>query len=903
MASGDNEKYLRIVLLLTKGGTLVIREVFARELTSYISQHGGNLDTLLQNYESNIKKRKYLSRPQCLKLFPPTGKTNFQQWDIGLLVFVTLHVFGTSLSPSEKLEIRQIQILRNDLSHTSNAELDSSSYQDYLLLLENAISSLTSGLGNKYILTQTKHLFNDCKHGPLDVKSTLEQLHEIKEKEELFQEVLDNFKKIEEESKKNTETIVSTVHEVGAELKDDISRNTHMLAELQKKLETFIQKDGICTKIIQIIGTKICVEGIDEEVTNLIEEIVIDVINKAKKKTFGSKDIRAIKEAVKQILQDMKCDGDNDILYAKQSCVFIWVRCNTYKGLRGILEYIESPRIAQRLDKLSEAVMTSLNISCKFSCSIVPSSLRSLRARLYAEEDGENDSPVKYKSSIIVPIRCKTVHGLSRIWEMVEGGETQKFEDFSQTISNVVGSQVTVTASIDLHEFSEAVQKIDTFESEVNELFTNLRNIKSMMTLATTLSADSGVPTSWGHHREELGSYEAGDSFTYGSDVSYILDKRSKTTFTDEPDIWSESMLTDIDSRYSQSEEYTHPIGQQTLQGINLRIPPLLLPKVPLPFFHCVKKTPKHTDLSFHLCEALNEMEIDMLRKTRSKVLSMAEFTNSIHVVFKSNAFPRESINTELLEVALDFQSGISKDINEIEATGYIIKPEFAGNSFIGKYNRVGPSLIYVNYLEFLQSIEWPAYAQERLLQRNGSFSRETKLHLMQHKCTLEQVQSEYSPFLWRFTSKLQERYLIEHLNDLQWNCLFAMRNLLNENTVFTDEAFCMSLFYTMERLPTKMWNERENYLSCLMECLCTLLQFVENSFVSNFFWPTNNILLETISAEERKRMVAKITDMVENPFETFFRLPWAEVQNEVRTSLRMLHYIEKDLRGIQHSD
>ncbi|XP_053387163.1 uncharacterized protein LOC128546123 [Mercenaria mercenaria] len=160
MFTEEDEYYLRAYMLLLKGGGLMLKETFYKELR----KAGGNLDLLLKQHERKLKH--LFVKKQQEKLFPDTGVTDVGTWDLATLITVLLTVFKQSLTDGVKNNLKSIRYVRNMFYAHISVSLSADQYEKIRKELQNALTSLSTGLSEK-LKDECFKVIQECTTGPI----------------------------------------------------------------------------------------------------------------------------------------------------------------------------------------------------------------------------------------------------------------------------------------------------------------------------------------------------------------------------------------------------------------------------------------------------------------------------------------------------------------------------------------------------------------------------------------------------------------------------------------------------------------------------------------------------------------------------------------------------------------
>ncbi|XP_053396508.1 uncharacterized protein LOC128556226 [Mercenaria mercenaria] len=141
---------------------------------------------------------------------------------------------------------------------------------------------------------------------------------------------------------------------------------------------------------------------------------------------------------------------------AQLGCIRIPMKCSSMKGMLKHLEYMDSDECEQRLSKISCSLSNMLRFSCSLSWTIEPDSLQNVMKTL--SEELETPDPTSKTVKIVLPFQSKSLEGLTNIWTIFEGEEANShLTKVSETLSKIVGANVSLTASVVMDQFTKAV--------------------------------------------------------------------------------------------------------------------------------------------------------------------------------------------------------------------------------------------------------------------------------------------------------------------------------------------------------------------------------------------------------------------------------------------------------------
>ncbi|XP_053382777.1 uncharacterized protein LOC128549655 [Mercenaria mercenaria] len=291
MATAENEYYIRAILLLVEGGSYISKKILYRE-------HFGDLDKSLKRLERELKHEFH--EKQIDKLFPQTGNTMVDTWDLQMLIKVVLRLFHNSLKREDIRNLRVLKWLWNEVqAHSPSVTLDAVQYEDINDQLTDALTSLAAGF-EKNVQQECRSIINKYTSGPLDVMSSRECLKQLQNNAVLVKEILEKI-----ESSKDD--ICTRLDATQKSLPDDAKNIRQHMTDVENTLIEQLQKldVGTCRKKIKV-GTheEVSLGGPTEEWIQLMKRSLNDVLSKADKTSGGT--FEDIKKRVEELLEDIK---------------------------------------------------------------------------------------------------------------------------------------------------------------------------------------------------------------------------------------------------------------------------------------------------------------------------------------------------------------------------------------------------------------------------------------------------------------------------------------------------------------------------------------------------------------------------------------------------------------------
>lgn len=119
----DDTRYVKLILLLVKGGTLVVKT----HVLKITNTNKIDIDACLSLNYNKIQgavKKKILTTSQWYILFPQnSNQTDLKCWDLSLHAYILLNLFDVHLDIEEKIAIQALRNKRNELAHKGSTSM------------------------------------------------------------------------------------------------------------------------------------------------------------------------------------------------------------------------------------------------------------------------------------------------------------------------------------------------------------------------------------------------------------------------------------------------------------------------------------------------------------------------------------------------------------------------------------------------------------------------------------------------------------------------------------------------------------------------------------------------------------------------------------------------------------
>ncbi|XP_053383637.1 uncharacterized protein LOC128549907 [Mercenaria mercenaria] len=181
-----------------------------------------------------------------------------------------------------------------------------------------------------------------------------------------------------------------------------------------------------------------------------------------------------------------------------------------------------------------------------------------------------------------------------------------------------------------------------------------------------------------------------------------------------------------------------------------------------------------------------------------------------------------------------------------------------------------------------LKSAYWPKSAEEWLTrERLFQWPFQKTIELAKQGCFLVPVGPlpEAKNTEWRLSFTLLERELIWTWTNTQYKCFMLMKVIKRDviepeiPDVISSYHLKTVIFWMSEERPFEFWN-RENFPTCIAQCLEKLIEFVETGNCPNYFIRGNNMFKGKFSSEIQNQLNAVLLDFSEQFWTKVFELP-----------------------------
>ncbi|XP_060558732.1 uncharacterized protein LOC132719015, partial [Ruditapes philippinarum] len=396
MSTIDNERYMRYILLLSEGGTLVLKETLKMETIKASKP----LDDLLKANETTLKMK--MDRYTFKKLFGSSGNQDVDTWDISLLATVILHLFDNSITQDLKDCIIFLKDLRNKIAHAASMSLNADEYDKHRKDLAAVILKLCVGL-DRMVHDKCQNLIKSSAAGPIETLSAINKVEELRKCDKDVCTILESLLSEMSTELKDVSDSVATMSTEMKGISDKVRASTTQMMDVSTKVECNSSKlEDISCKVKVLINevteikqqmqkreaqhkcfesqelrTEITLEGPNDHITKMTEESVTGLFNSILAKADDGY-LQKVGNALRSILSDMENCRGVKVIEVEYKCILIKLRCNNCEGLLKLLEYLESSLLEQRLLELSRALEETYKERFFVTFKIAPDDLKNI---------------------------------------------------------------------------------------------------------------------------------------------------------------------------------------------------------------------------------------------------------------------------------------------------------------------------------------------------------------------------------------------------------------------------------------------------------------------------------------------------------------------------------------------
>ncbi|XP_053384937.1 uncharacterized protein LOC123536972 [Mercenaria mercenaria] len=437
MVKLENEYFIRLYLLLIKGGGEILRQIIRWGL----ERQKLTLEEFMTLKKDSICTLERIKQTEITILYHvPQGVTDLSKWDISLPCCIAVEFFKNDLKPLELQAVEKIKEMRNKLAHHADASIDFYTYNSGWTKLTLVIYTMAYQMDDSKKEYLTNLISSEAEKEPLDIRSAIEELKTLDRTDELI---------------KSLGEVKTEISEMKRKI-EEISKLKQEIRELKELMENL----GKSTDIRNKSRGAIHVSAEDQDVETAAQSLLIS----AATDSASSSSHGAVKEKVDKLVEEIKGTGAEVEEVTTGSVIFSF-ECSSIKSLLDLIDFFESPNMQNHLDEISAVLGDILGHKIDLTAHMITESLQDVVKKLKSMTE-------KRGRSLQFSMTCRGVEGLQHALDVFEGdAASNSLNDLAKTLSEEVGKPVIIETSIDIEEMQKAIQTTkQQIESELRDI-------------------------------------------------------------------------------------------------------------------------------------------------------------------------------------------------------------------------------------------------------------------------------------------------------------------------------------------------------------------------------------------------------------------------------------------------
>ncbi|XP_045203897.2 uncharacterized protein LOC123556896 [Mercenaria mercenaria] len=464
MVTQENEYYIRLILLMLRAGTLVLRQTLFKELEDRDIQ----LNSFLQinkDAVKQLKESKVLTLKQYNILFPDNDTMpDICKFDISLLSCLLLNLFVPSLHRSDEKAIENIRTLRNDfIAHHPNGCIDGRTFSNKSNQLRTSILNLGKRLSSEEY-SSLAEMIKSVNDDPIDIKCALQDfkldaagtceqfiehvsqqiehlsltVEQLRNNQQDIQQVVIDLQNIIQNGNKNISTVIVGEVTVSGRNPEAVTEAAATLIAHAKRSKGFIKRFSSA------------LESSRQGMANKISTVFTRV-----KGFFSSRnpdEQSASQRSVALLLEDIQ-NARGEVIDVSEGSVLLHIRCHSVVVLLSVLNYFKSTVLEQRLKDIEECLTEETGSKINLSACIQIKPLQEAVQNIM-----ENQSQM-FTKLVRFSVKCRDAEGVLNVFNLFEGSKmSDNVSTLSNSLSSEVGEPVTLKTSVDSYSIQEYIR-------------------------------------------------------------------------------------------------------------------------------------------------------------------------------------------------------------------------------------------------------------------------------------------------------------------------------------------------------------------------------------------------------------------------------------------------------------
>lgn len=350
MLSSENECFIRFILLLIRGGTVVVRQIVQWGLDR---QHSTVTD-FLQNNREAIKNSTQLTRQQKNFLHPKVRQAaDLLQWDISLLVAFAINFLKPVLNTTEVKILEKIRAFRNTYQgHPKDARMDLNTFSQVWTKLTLMITTIAHNMDEpeqNMLLTLVETSANEN----LELSAAIEELRFHSRMDVMTDTLL-----------KRMETLKDSITSCHQDVQEVLKTNAGLKAQLEEVIAELKQE-----KVIQTIYGEFRITAKTKHVIAKVEERLLEACQPSN----GNSELveSAVVAKMETFIKTVEDMGVKVEKIEKGSIIFAF-ECSTLSAINELMKYFQSKELRALLDELEKLLENETQAAVSIEAFIHP---------------------------------------------------------------------------------------------------------------------------------------------------------------------------------------------------------------------------------------------------------------------------------------------------------------------------------------------------------------------------------------------------------------------------------------------------------------------------------------------------------------------------------------------------
>ncbi|XP_052814862.1 uncharacterized protein LOC128241812 isoform X2 [Mya arenaria] len=367
----EDDYFVRIWLSVFDCGTATLRQTLMKvcenERPLGTDDKGWSLDHLLSDHQvkilSNFKNRAD-GRQKKNQLFPIGSKTNIEEWDLQLVVFI-LKIVG-NLEQSVGKAVDALQNLRNKLCHMKETKLSIDKYTVYRSLSKDAVTYLLNFIQNENVKEEMLKRLKTIHRCVVVDKNKDWNCRDV-ELKDLMTRVKAKLEPLSKADEDDTCFKCSFTADEAA----NVGEEARLVINLLNDVKTMLTSKEIKVEVPDT-SIELVIRNYDKDETHRISEILVNMFvevrdqiesNHGNNSLASDDEYAGVKTAIKHIIRKLAEDKIK-IRRQRNKCVQLDISCDEISTFLALYEKCISGELTSLIEPLEEEVIKVTGNDC-----------------------------------------------------------------------------------------------------------------------------------------------------------------------------------------------------------------------------------------------------------------------------------------------------------------------------------------------------------------------------------------------------------------------------------------------------------------------------------------------------------------------------------------------------------